>query len=131
MLATAFGPSNTYLLLHLMYGTKYSATEAPTALALYCPYILLLAANGILESFVHAVSQVHRPRSHPHQVCQENLLPGKSLTDTYEHCSGIAHKSWESCKQEPPETVLLRVISDGSKRLLLTSMIAGNWALPE
>ena len=58
LLATAFGPSNTYLLLHLLYGTKYSATDAPTALALYCPYILLLAANGILESFVHAVSQV-------------------------------------------------------------------------
>ena len=56
-MATAFGPSNTYLLLHLLYGSKYSATEAPSALALYCPYILLLATNGILECFVHAVSR--------------------------------------------------------------------------
>ena len=49
---TAFGPSNTYLLLHVLYGPKYSATEAPIALAAYCPYILLLATNGILECFV-------------------------------------------------------------------------------
>ena len=41
----------------MLYGSKYSATEAPTALALYCPYILLLAANGILECFVQAVSR--------------------------------------------------------------------------
>ena len=45
------------MLLHLLYGSKYSATEAPSALALYCPYILLLATNGILECFVHAVSR--------------------------------------------------------------------------
>lgn len=57
LLATSFGPSNTFLLLHLLYGRKYSGTEAPAALALYCPYILLLAANGILESFVHAVAR--------------------------------------------------------------------------
>lgn len=56
-MATAFGPGNTYLLLDLLYGSKYSATEAPAALALYCPYILLLATNGILESFVQAVSR--------------------------------------------------------------------------
>ena len=45
------------MLLHLLYGSKYSATEAPYALALYCPYIFLLATNGILECFVHAVSR--------------------------------------------------------------------------
>ena len=57
LVASAFGPSNTFLLLHLLYGEKYSATEAPLALAIYCPYILLLATNGILESFVQAVSR--------------------------------------------------------------------------
>lgn len=56
LLATAFGPSNTFLLLHALYGSKYSATEAPAALAAYCPYILLLAVNGVLECFVHAVA---------------------------------------------------------------------------
>lgn len=56
-MATAFGPGNTYLLLHILYGSKYSDTEAPAALALYCPYILLLATNGILECFVQAVSR--------------------------------------------------------------------------
>lgn len=57
LFVTAFGPGNTHLLLRVLYGTKYSATEAPAALALYCPYILLLAANGVLECFVHAVSR--------------------------------------------------------------------------
>ena len=52
LVITAFGPSNTYLLLHVLYGPKYSSTEAPIALAAYCPYILLLATNGILECFV-------------------------------------------------------------------------------
>lgn len=56
LLATTFGPSNSYLLLHILYGPKYSATAAPLALALYSPYILLLAVNGVLESFVHAVA---------------------------------------------------------------------------
>lgn len=56
LLATAFGPSNAYIVLHVLYGPKYSTTEAPAALALYSPYILLLAVNGILESFVHAVA---------------------------------------------------------------------------
>ena len=56
LLATVFGPSNSFLLLHVLYGSKYSSTEAPAALALYSPYILLLAVNGILEAFVHATA---------------------------------------------------------------------------
>lgn len=63
---TAFGPANTYLLLHVLYGPKYSATDAPTALAAYCPYILLLAANGILECFVQVSPLTHPAHLKPH-----------------------------------------------------------------
>ena len=52
----AFGPAYTYMLLRLVYGQRWSETEAPRALAVYCLYILLLAVNGILEAFVHAVA---------------------------------------------------------------------------
>ncbi len=52
----AFGPTYTYMLLRLVYGQRWSETEAPRALAVYCLYILLLAVNGILEAFVHAVA---------------------------------------------------------------------------
>lgn len=53
----AFGPAYTYMLLRLVYGQRWSETEAPRALAAYCLYILLLAVNGILEAFVHAVAE--------------------------------------------------------------------------
>ena len=56
LLAAAFGPAYTYMLLRLVYGQRWSETEAPQALAAYCLYILLLAVNGIFEAFVHAVA---------------------------------------------------------------------------
>lgn len=52
----AFGPAYCQLALRLGYGPRWAATGAPAALAAYCPYILLLAVNGILEAFVHAVA---------------------------------------------------------------------------
>ena len=56
LMAVAFGPPYTYMLLRLVYGQRWSETEAPRALAVYCLYILLMAVNGILEAFVHAVA---------------------------------------------------------------------------
>ena len=44
------------MLLRLVYGQRWSETDAPRALAVYCLYILLLALNGILEAFEHAVA---------------------------------------------------------------------------
>ena len=46
LLAVAFGPSYSYTALRLVYSTRWSETEAPTVLACYCLYILLLAVNG-------------------------------------------------------------------------------------
>ncbi|KAK9822173.1 hypothetical protein WJX81_005195 [Elliptochloris bilobata] len=59
LFSVAFGPAYCQLLLRLAYGERWAATGAPAALAAYCPYILLLAVNGILEAFVHAVATPH------------------------------------------------------------------------
>ena len=56
LLAVSFGPSYTYVLLRLVYGHKWSDTEAPNALAYYCGYITLLALNGCTEAYVNAVA---------------------------------------------------------------------------
>lgn len=56
----AFGPAYTYAALRLAYGERWSETAAPVALGAYCPLILLLALNGILEAFVHAVARSRR-----------------------------------------------------------------------
>ena len=65
LLAVAFGPAYTYMLLRVVYGQQWSETEAPRALAVYCLYILLLAVNGILEAFVHAVADSRCAHSLP------------------------------------------------------------------
>lgn len=46
LLAITLGPPYSYTALRLVYGTKWSESEAPRVLAAYCPYILLLALNG-------------------------------------------------------------------------------------
>ena len=50
-----FGPSYSSLLLHILYGSTWSTSEAPAVLGQYCFYIFLLGANGILEAFMHGV----------------------------------------------------------------------------
>ena len=70
LLAVSFGPSYTYVLLRLVYGQKWSDTEAPKALAYYCGYITLLALNGCTEAYVNAVAN---PR-YPALPCHQQLL---------------------------------------------------------
>lgn len=55
LVAVAFGPPYAYVLLRVAYGSKW--TEASQALGLYCLYILMLAANGVLEAHLHAAAQ--------------------------------------------------------------------------
>ena len=52
----AFGPGYARLVIQLLYGTKYSSTDAPTVLAWCCAYVFLLAVNGTTEAFVHSVA---------------------------------------------------------------------------
>lgn len=56
LLAAAFGPAYSHLALLLLYGKRWAGTEAPVALGLYSQYLVLLAANGILEAFLHSVA---------------------------------------------------------------------------
>lgn len=55
LLFATFGPSYSYVLLRMLYGTKWSDGEASTALACYCFYVMMLALNGTTEAFLHAV----------------------------------------------------------------------------
>lgn len=56
LLAAAFGPGYAYLALLAAYSHRWASTSAPAVLGLYSQYIVLLAANGILEAFVHSVA---------------------------------------------------------------------------
>ncbi|KAK9800859.1 hypothetical protein WJX73_001189 [Symbiochloris irregularis] len=66
MLAAAFGPGYAYLALRIAYGIQWSETQAPSVLALYSVYIALLAVNGTLEAFQHAVAS-------PSQLTRSNI----------------------------------------------------------
>jgi len=56
MVFVTFGPSYSHLLLHLLYGNKWSNEfEAAPTLGVYCMFVGVVAVNGITEAFVHAV----------------------------------------------------------------------------
>lgn len=51
----AFGPPFAFAFVRGAYGPRWACgTPAPAALAAYAAYTALLAANGVLEAFVHA-----------------------------------------------------------------------------
>ena len=54
LLFVSFGPNYSFVLFDVVYGKKWSSTEAPAVLAWYCLYILCIAANGVLEAFLFA-----------------------------------------------------------------------------
>lgn len=56
LVAAAFGPAYAYLALLAGYTRRWADTEAAAALGLYSLTLPLLAGNGILEAFVHAVA---------------------------------------------------------------------------
>lgn len=60
----SFGPAYSHLLLHLLYGTAWSATAAPRVLAWYCFYIMVMAVNGLCEAFVQGVATKGELRSY-------------------------------------------------------------------
>ena len=53
-LCIAFAPNYSFIALDALYGAKWSSTEAPQSLALYCWYLLLLGLNGLTEAFVQS-----------------------------------------------------------------------------
>ena len=46
LVVMTFGPPYSYILLRLLYGKKWSETEAPEVLSYYCIYVGALALNG-------------------------------------------------------------------------------------
>lgn len=50
----AFGPSYSFVLFDVLYGAKWSGTDAPFVLSVYCVYILFIAVNGVTEAFITA-----------------------------------------------------------------------------
>ncbi|KAL8514820.1 hypothetical protein ACS0TY_013783 [Phlomoides rotata] len=56
LVVIAFGPSYSYSLIRLLYGSKWSDGEGSTALRYYCLYVIVLAMNGTSEAFLHAVA---------------------------------------------------------------------------
>jgi oligosaccharide translocation protein RFT1 len=55
LLFATFGANYAYVVVDTLLGAKWSSTSAPTVLAAYCGYVLLLALNGMSEAFVFAV----------------------------------------------------------------------------
>lgn len=56
LFAITLGPTLSPLLLSVVAGKKWSATNASNVLATYCYYIPFLAINGVTEGFVAAVA---------------------------------------------------------------------------
>jgi oligosaccharide translocation protein RFT1 len=55
LLFISFGPPFSFLLLHILYTSKYSFSAAP-ALGWYSLYIFFVGVNGVTEAFVHSVA---------------------------------------------------------------------------
>ena len=51
-----FGTSYSYSLLYIVYGSRWTETDAPSMLSLYCVYIALMAINGISEAFYRSAA---------------------------------------------------------------------------
>lgn len=54
LLACSFGPNYAFAAVHVLLSHSWSSTDAPTVLAAYTAYLLCLAANGVLEAYIHA-----------------------------------------------------------------------------
>eukprot|EP01084_Bolivina_argentea_P010550 19664_1 len=54
LLCVVFSPNYSFMALDIIYGEKWSKTNAPNALALYCWYLLFMSVNGITEAFVQS-----------------------------------------------------------------------------
>eukprot|EP00879_Flechtneria_rotunda_P022624 GHRR01023891.1.p1 GENE.GHRR01023891.1~~GHRR01023891.1.p1 ORF type:complete len:331 (+),score=118.29 GHRR01023891.1:1424-2416(+) len=108
LLAATLGPWYSYTLLRAVYSERWADTEAPSVLACYTCYLLLLAVNGITEAFVHAVLDPPALKSSnallvvftaAHVVCSLVLVKaggaaGLVLADTLNMALRIAYSTW-------------------------------------
>eukprot|EP01083_Nonionella_stella_P064359 167642_1 len=54
LICVCFSPNYSFMTLDVLYGEKWSKTDAPNALALYCWYLLFMSVNGVTEAFVQS-----------------------------------------------------------------------------
>lgn len=52
----SFGANYSYLVLHLLYGEKYSSLSTPIELSWYCWYLFIIGINGTTEAYSHSIS---------------------------------------------------------------------------
>jgi oligosaccharide translocation protein RFT1 len=83
--AAAFGPAYAHLAIAVLYGPRWAASGAAPALGAYSLYLALLAANGTLEAFVHAVAS-------PAELAAANGALGAASVAHLALCAaGVAH----------------------------------------
>ncbi|KAL3918808.1 MAG: hypothetical protein SGPRY_005870 [Prymnesium sp.] len=58
----SFGPPYCWLLLHMLYGEKWSSTDAPSVLSAYCFLVGAMGLNGISEAFATATANEEQLR---------------------------------------------------------------------
>ena len=56
LVLVSFGPPFSFVFIDVLYGSKWSSTDAPTVLSAFCLYIAFMALNGLSEAFVTAVT---------------------------------------------------------------------------
>ena len=56
LVLVSFGPPFSFVFIDVLYGAKWSATDAPSVLSAFCVYIAFMALNGLSEAFVTAVT---------------------------------------------------------------------------
>jgi len=56
LIVLSFGPPYSYVVLAVVYGSRYSSAEASVVLSCYCLLIPLLALNGVTEAFLNATA---------------------------------------------------------------------------
>jgi len=56
LVLVTFGPPFSFAFIDVLYGAKWSATDAPAVLSAFCVYIAFMALNGLSEAFVTAVT---------------------------------------------------------------------------
>jgi hypothetical protein len=56
LVALAFGPAYAFLAVDLVYGPRWSRGDAPRLLALYCPNLVAMALNGVLEALFRGLA---------------------------------------------------------------------------
>ncbi|CAD5113179.1 DgyrCDS2367 [Dimorphilus gyrociliatus] len=74
LLACAFGQAYSFLALNLYGGELLSSDSGPCLLRTFCVYLLLLAVNGVTESFVFSVMKKNQIESYNRKMLLFSII---------------------------------------------------------